>query len=90
MENFIQWRIEYGQLTIMVEISFNQTNLFNRFFNKSDFVTFKRNRFRTSLERSVHNCPLSIVNSQLHKYKLKQFVNTILRVYRLNLRTVHL
>jgi len=32
--NFNQWRIENGQLRIMVEISFNQTNFFNRFLIK--------------------------------------------------------
>ncbi|WP_454055162.1 hypothetical protein [Clostridium sp. Marseille-Q7071] len=54
-------RIENGQLTIKVEISFNQTNFFNRLFNESDCVTFKIDEFKTSLLKDKYP-QLSIVN----------------------------
>ena len=38
-----------GKLTIVVEINYYKLISSNRFFNKSDCVTLKRNKFRTSL-----------------------------------------
>ncbi len=61
-----QVKIENGELTIVLEINSYKLISLNRFFNKSDCITLKRNKFKTSLiEREVSiilNCRSSILN----------------------------